>query len=72
MARDSLEHAFLPGRSVWDSVSHLLPVADCAPTPTMGLGDAPNVTCQAYLAQSERAAMQWRLEKAFTKFESKQ
>jgi hypothetical protein len=72
MARDSLEHAFLPGASLWSSLSTLNPVVDCAPTATMWLGDTPNATCQAFLAASERAAMQWKLEHAFTQFESQQ
>jgi hypothetical protein len=72
MARDSLEHAFLPGASIWTSVAHATPVADCAPTPTMGLGDPPNASCQAVLAGSERAKVQWRLERAFSEFEKKQ
>lgn len=71
MARNSLEHAFLPGASMWTSVADATAVADCARTATMGLGDAPNPTCKAFLDASERATMQWELEKRFLAFESK-
>lgn len=72
MARNSLEHAFLPGASVWTSVSDATAVAACARTATMGLGDTPNATCKPFLDASERAAMQWELERRFLAFESKQ
>ena len=71
IARDSLEHAFLPGPSLWTAVG-TAPVAACAATPTMGVGDAPNATCSAYLAGSERATLQWELEHRFLAFESQQ
>jgi adenosine deaminase len=72
MARNSLEHAFLPGDSLWSSVATAEPIADCAATDTMGLGETPNATCQAFLDGSERARMQWKLEGRFRQFESKQ
>ena len=72
MARNSLEHAFLPGASVWTSVSDATAVAACARTATMGLGDQPNATCKPFLDASERATMQWELERRFLAFESKQ
>jgi adenosine deaminase len=72
MARQSLEHSFLPGHSLWGSIATVDPTAECAPTPTMGLGDAPNAACAAFLAKNERAAVQWRLEAAFTAFEKQQ
>ncbi len=59
IARTSLEHAFLPGASLWASAAPYQPVAACAATATMGLGDPPNTACAAYLATSERATMQW-------------
>jgi len=71
MTRDSLEHAFLPGASLWASFPTSA-VADCAPTETMGLGDPPSAGCQAFLAQSERAQAQWELERRFRAFESQQ
>jgi adenosine deaminase len=70
IARDSLEHAFLPGDSVWTTLG--TPVGACAATDTMGIGDSPNAACSAYLATSERATMQWSLEHNFLAFESQQ
>lgn len=72
MARDSLTHAFLPGASLWSSAADATPVADCAPTTTMGVGDKPNAACQAFLDASARATMQWELEHRFRVFESVQ
>jgi adenosine deaminase len=70
MARDSLEHAFLPGASLWSSLAPADPVAACQPTATMGVGETPNASCQAFLDGSERARMQWELERRFRVFES--
>jgi adenosine deaminase len=72
MARNSLEHAFLPGASLWSSITVAEPVTDCAPTTTMGVGDPANAICQAFLDTSERARMQWELERRFRSFESQQ
>jgi adenosine deaminase len=69
MGRQSLEHAFLPGASLWTSVSAATPVTDCAPTDTMAIGDTPSATCAAFLAASERARMQWELERRYLAFE---
>ncbi|MCE9575908.1 MAG: adenosine deaminase [Deltaproteobacteria bacterium] len=71
VARQSLEHAFLPGASLWTAVG-TAPVAACAPTDTMGVGDPANTACADFLAQSERARMQWELEHRFRVFEQQQ
>lgn len=70
MARNSLEHAFVPGPSLWTTVG--TPNAACAATDTMAVGDLPNASCTAYLATSERATLQWDLEGRFLGFESQQ
>jgi adenosine deaminase len=72
MARTSLEHAFLPGKSLWTSVADATPSAECAATATMGLGDPANAGCAAFLKTSEKATMQWELEHRFREFESRQ
>jgi adenosine deaminase len=72
MARNSLEHAFLPGASLWSSVVMAQPVAACAPTATMGVGDVPGGECATFLMSSERARTQWELEQRFRVFESQQ
>ena len=71
-ARESLEHAFLPGDSLWSALSEASPVADCAAPDTKAVGDAPSEACQAFLDGSERARFQWELERRFRVFESQQ
>jgi adenosine deaminase len=70
LARTSLEHSFLPGASLWTTIG--TPVAACAATPTMAVGDPANSACSAYLAASEKATTQWELERRFLAFESQQ
>jgi adenosine deaminase len=72
IARNSLEHAFVPGDSLWTSVIDAEPVAACASNATMGVGDPPDAACEAFLAGSVRATLQWRLEHNFREFESQQ
>ncbi len=69
MARNSLEHAFVPGPSLWQTFSAVQPIAACAATDPMGVGDPPSATCQAFLDTSERARLQWELERRFRAFE---
>ncbi len=71
MARDSLEHAFVPGASLWQSPDTAVP--DCDPDTTGYLGqDPPPAACAAFLATSERAKLQWELEQRFHAFEAAQ
>ncbi|HUQ01731.1 MAG TPA: hypothetical protein VM261_04510 [Kofleriaceae bacterium] len=69
VGRQSLQHAFLPGTSLWTTVLPAVPVTDCAPSDTMALGDPPNITCAAFLATSEKARLQWELERRYLAFE---
>jgi len=69
IARQTLEHSFLPGDSLWRSSGNFQTVAACA-------ADRPgaeknSVACQKFLDGSERARVQWELEKAFAEFEKK-
>lgn len=66
MARMSLEHSFLPGGSLWNDAKSFRVVSACA-----GGWENPSVACQKFLAGSERAAVQWKLEGALEKFEKK-
>ena len=71
MARNSLEHAFLPGESLWLSVEDLTPVAACANTATTYLGEDPvPAACEQFLSTSARAQHQWELERRFRAFEA--
>lgn len=65
MARQSLEHSFLPGESLWQGDFQM--VAACAGSSSAGR--KPSSICQKYLDENERACMQWQLEKAFADFE---
>ena len=68
-ARTSLEHAFLPGPSLWlvpDDFTRPNPA--CASTP---LGSAtPAPACAAFLKSSPHATQQWELEHRYHLFES--
>jgi hypothetical protein len=66
MARQSLEHSFLPGASLWSETKTFRPVAACAGIPGTV---TPSRGCQNFLAENERARVQWRLEKEFGQFE---
>ena len=66
MARDSLEHSFLPGESLWAAAKPFRTVAVCEGDPSK-----PSPGCQKFLDASERARQQWKLEKEFAGFEQK-
>jgi len=72
IARNSLEHAFIAGASLWSIYSSLTPSTECATTATMIPGSTPDATCQAFLDANDRAKLQWELEKRFLAFESQQ
>jgi adenosine deaminase len=67
LARNSLEYAFLPGESLWRSVAPFAPRDVCADAAS---GSAPEAACKAFLATSEKAQAQWKLEAAFAAFEA--
>ena len=67
MARTSLEHAFLPGASLWqrpDDFTAVVPA--CRNIPTR----KPTPACAQYLRASERATQQWELESRYNRFEA--
>jgi adenosine deaminase len=70
MARTSVEHAFLPGGSLWQEGKGRVVVKECA-------GDIPgaspqSVSCQKFTESSEKARLQWELEGQFREFERRQ
>lgn len=67
MARESLEHSFLPGVSLWEGNFRM--VAAC--TGDQRKEEKISSGCQTFLEASERARMQWKLEREFGKFEAK-
>ncbi len=69
MVRTSLEHSFLPGRSLWSAPDVFIrPVAPCAGD-VLG-GNKPSPRCASFLAASEKARQQWELERRFREFEA--
>jgi adenosine deaminase len=69
MARQSVEHSFLPGKSLWEETEPFRPVSGCA-RDDPGKGKL-SPGCQQLMDQSERARMQWKLEEQFAEFEKK-
>jgi hypothetical protein len=69
MARASLEHSFIPGESLWSDGHESRRVAACAGDKASGNGISNQ--CGKLLEESERARVQWQLEKAFAEFEKK-
>jgi adenosine deaminase len=59
-ARNGITYSFLPGASLWRAEG--VPVAACA---------TPGPARDAFLAASEKAQAQWRLEQDFARFEAK-
>ena len=68
MTRQSVEHSFLPGQSLWASAKGTFrPVAVCA----SDLSGKPSHSCSEFLTANERAREQMKLESAFAEFEKK-
>ena len=66
-ARASLEHAFLPGESLWAAPDTFTVMRrECAGAKS----DAPTDACAAFLKTSEKATQQWELERRFRVFEA--
>jgi adenosine deaminase len=69
IVRTSLEHSFLPGKSLWRETDNFESrVAACASDSSASARQS--AACSAYLKSSEKAAQQWELERRFAVFES--
>jgi len=69
MARQSIAHSFLPGKSLWTDAKSFRRNGACAlDNPA---GDRASASCQTFLKGNERANEQWKLERAFAEFEAK-
>lgn len=69
MVRASLEHAFVPGASLWpapDSFGSVVAVCRDRAAREAVAGGA----CRRYLHRNEKAALEWREEAAFARFEA--
>ncbi len=67
MARASLEHAFVDGKSLWANAKRLARARECVGSASYEGKPLPE--CQNYLDNNEKARLQWKLEKAFALFE---
>ncbi len=70
MTRQSLEHSFLPGLSLWAETKPAFRVVPACAVDKLG-AEKPSAPCAKFLAANERAREQWKLEGAFAEFESK-
>jgi hypothetical protein len=68
MVRTGMEHAFLPGQSLWADARKFAPVKECANE--RPAARPSGAACQKFLAGSEKARQQWQLEKALADFEA--
>jgi len=69
MARQSLEHSFIPGASLWSDGRTLRRTAACAND--KATGEHISEKCKALIEGNEHARVQWKLEQAFAEFEAK-
>ena len=69
MVRTGLEHAFLPGKSLWDMRDNFARAAAECSKDVLGSGK-PSKSCSDFLKASEKAQQQWELEKRFRAFEA--
>ncbi len=69
IARDSLEHSFLPGRSLWVNAEKFTPVRQCERD--VIVGRMLNSFCQDYLEANRKAKLEWQLETEFKAFEKR-
>jgi adenosine deaminase len=68
-ARDSLEHSFLLGESLWiapDDYDHIRSACSA----TIHADTKPTDACRQFLDANEKAALQWELERRFAVFEA--
>ena len=69
LARNSLEYAFIPGRSLWANAAKFVPVRQCERD--VRYGRMLSAFCQDYLDANQKARLQWQLEAEFRAFEKR-
>jgi adenosine deaminase len=68
MVRASLDHAFLPGASLWVAPDKFVMGAPCAgETP---IPEPASAACRNFLESSEKARLEWKEEVEFSRFET--
>jgi adenosine deaminase len=68
MVRDSLDHSFLPGASLWIAPERFTPVEACRQRAVRPEPSSP--ACRRFLDASEKARIEWKEEVAFSRFEA--
>jgi adenosine deaminase len=69
IVRTGLQHAFLPGKSLWDKPDNFArTAAECAKD--IPGSDKPSKSCGDFLRANEKAQQQWELERRFRVFET--
>jgi adenosine deaminase len=69
MARTGLEHAFMPGKSLWGKQDNFTRATTECAKDALGT-EKPSKSCEGFLKANEKAQQQWELEKRFRAFES--
>ena len=69
MVRTGMEHAFLPGESLWAQSDSFLKTANSCAKDTLG-AEKMSKGCEEFLQANEKASAQWKLEQRFLKFEA--
>ncbi|MFN2579278.1 MAG: adenosine deaminase, partial [Pyrinomonadaceae bacterium] len=67
MARSSLEYAFISGASLWSDAKKSVPTAQCFSD--MAAMKLSTSGCRPFVASSQKAKLQWKLEEQFRDFE---
>jgi adenosine deaminase len=70
MTRQSIEHSFLPGESLWASTQGAFRMVSACASDSVEQSK-PSAACARFLEANERAHEQWKLESAFAAFERK-
>ena len=65
--RNSLQYAFISGASLWSDAKKFVPVTQCASD--MAAMKLSSSGCRQFVAGSEKAKLQWKLEEEFREFE---
>ena len=69
LVRTGLEHAFLPGSSLWEHPDEFTRTNAACQHDSLG-AEKPSPDCSLFLQSNERARQQWELEHRFHTFES--
>jgi adenosine deaminase len=71
MVQASLEHSFLPGKSLWNQPDDFTRAVQPCAGQALGAFAATGA-CSSFLQANEKAKQQWELERRFRAFETKQ